>query len=351
MQVHTPRDEELTPLRDRLAGVPAVDVPVEPAAQGAMAASVRYLGSDAALRSLERDTYWPKWDSPWWHMVLLFELGEARRIPERVVRALVDGLDALPIKIFPIEPGDLPPGIDPRRQTSCHCALGCIYQVLAACGLDVDRALPWAEPWFMRYQMADGGLTCESSGYLVKDECPSSMVGTVPPLEAMLLGEPAAWSAGRAAFVDRAAGFLVARELRKGSATAANAEERAREPGWLQPCFPRLYLYDVLRGASVLVRWAERRGASLSRAAIEPVAGHLAAAFPDGVVRLRRRAFEGIGSWGPDASGAWTRQPASRFPLLEVTSVVGAPSPWLTRQWTATRRGLLRLIEAGRIEA
>ena len=51
-------------------------------------------------------------------------------------------------------------------------------QIIAACGVEVDRALPWARPWFVRYQMSDGGLNCDSDAYLVTDECPSSMVGT-----------------------------------------------------------------------------------------------------------------------------------------------------------------------------
>ena len=39
--------------------------------------SIAYLASPDALASLEADTYWPKWDSPWWHMVLLRERGQA----------------------------------------------------------------------------------------------------------------------------------------------------------------------------------------------------------------------------------------------------------------------------------
>jgi len=33
-----------------------------------------YLSTLPALQSIERDPYWPKWDSPWWHMVLLHEM-------------------------------------------------------------------------------------------------------------------------------------------------------------------------------------------------------------------------------------------------------------------------------------
>ena len=52
---------------DGLAKVPSVEIPRTAAIEAAIADSVRYLASDAAVASLERDVYWPKWDSPWWH--------------------------------------------------------------------------------------------------------------------------------------------------------------------------------------------------------------------------------------------------------------------------------------------
>jgi hypothetical protein len=336
-------------LIERLARVPAVKLATTPAVDAALAESVRYLGSDAALRSLAQDTYWPKWDSPWWHMLLLLELGEAQRIPERAARAMVDELNALRFKIFPIAPEENRAVTDPWRDTTCHCALGSIYQVLSACGVEVERELPWVAPWFLRYQMADGGLNCDDAAYLVKDECPSSMVGTVPPLEAMLLGP---MTAERQAFVDRAAHCLIERQLMLGSPTRHNAKERERETVWLQACFPRFYFYDVLRGARALTRWAGQRGRTLPLSAVEPVVAHLLAAYPDGIVRLGRRAFEATNTCAPDGNGVWVRGlVASRFSLLEATSEVGAPSPSLTRQWAELRCSLLGLFEAKRILA
>ncbi|MCE9573206.1 MAG: hypothetical protein K8W52_08620 [Deltaproteobacteria bacterium] len=337
-------------LRDRLSRIPEPELtgaldPIEPA----IAASVDYLASDAALRSLEVDTYWPKWDSPWWHMVVLHELGLAHRIPARVVTRMVEGLDALPIHFFPLRLDELPPGTDPAVEISCHCALGCMYQVLTACGVDVARALPWVEAWFPRYQMADGGLNCDSDAYLV-DECASSMVGTVAPLEAMLLGRVEDWSPARRAFVDRAAGFLVARELRLGSPSAHNAEERTSAIGWLKPCFPRLYLYDVIRGLAALVRWAEVTGGAFPETAVRVVVEHLATTFPDGVIRLQRRAYDGVGTRVKAPDGTWVRHPvASTFPLLDATSAIGRACPVTTAQWSRARRGLLALIDAGRV--
>src|SRR5215467_9295690 len=80
----------MSDLRERLARVPEAS-PSEDL-DDAIAESARYLASDAALRSIEADTYWPKWHSPWWHILVLYELGEARRIPARTVTAIVDGL-------------------------------------------------------------------------------------------------------------------------------------------------------------------------------------------------------------------------------------------------------------------
>ena len=113
----------MTELRQRLARIP--DAAPREDLDAAIADSVRYLESDAAAKSLERDVYWPKWHSPWWHMLLLFELGEARRIPARTATAMVDGLNALPLKIFPIHPEDAP-GANLLRDCACHCALGCM---------------------------------------------------------------------------------------------------------------------------------------------------------------------------------------------------------------------------------
>lgn len=348
-----------------LRALPEPEVAREPAVEEAIAASVRYLASGAALASIAADTYWPKWDSPWWHMLLLHELGEAQRIPARAVTAMVEGLAALPLKIFPIHPEDSPPGTDPYRDSSCHCALGCMHQVLSACGVDVARALPWVEPWFPRYQLADGGLSCDSDAYLVTDECPSSMVGTVAPFEAMAKIDP------HAPFVARAARFLVARRLIDGSPTRHNAAERDAAPAWRQPCFPRFYFYDVVRGLAALADWADAAGEALPLDAIAGVVAHLAAAFPDGAIRIERRGYAGwttmarVASGGERAGGmaggggserargeppVWTRrQVATTFPLLELTSAIGRVSPELTAQWTRTRRMLARALADGRI--
>lgn len=340
----------MTAMRDlaKLAAVPHPEVPRGEAIERGIAASVAYLGSDAALAAIALDPYWPKWDSPWWHMLLLHELGETRRIPARAAAAMVEGVDRF-LHVFPIRPDEGPAGYDPYRDVPCHCALGCVVPVLAGCGIDVDRALPWVRPWFVRYQMADGGLSCDESAYLVAGECPSSMVGTIAPFEAMLLARDLGdLPAEQAAFVDRAAGFLIARALVYGSPTVHNAAERESAPAWRLPCFPRFYFYDVLRGLDALVRWAAATGSALPWRSVSPALADLVARFPDGVVSVQRDARAGWPSIDPSGPRG-ARQPASSFPLLEAASRLGEPSAALTRQWSEVRRGVQRLAEAGRL--
>ncbi len=329
----------------KLAAIPDPSPARTAAIERGIADSIAYLGSEAAQRSFEIDPYWPKWHSPWWHMLLLHELGEARQIPARAAAAMVAGIDGL-LHIFPIHPSDAP-GANPQRDIACHCALGTMVPVLAACGIDVDRALPWVKPWFVRYQMADGGLNCDETAYRATDECPSSMVATVAPLEAMLLGDPG--TSEQRSFVDRAAQFLIARALIHGSPTVHNAAERDSAVSWRALAFPRFYFYDVLRGLAALVRWAEATARPLPEAAVAIVVDSLVERWPDGVVRVERHAHAGRTTIlpTPDRSPS-PRAPTSTFPLLDAVSVLGEPSEALTRQWSATRAGLLRLAAGAR---
>jgi hypothetical protein len=316
-------------------------MPFEPA----IAATVRRLAGPDAQRALAADAYWPKWDHPWWQMLALHEMGRARDIPRATVDAQVEALERIPLKIFPIHAADLPEGVDPYRGSPCHCQLGTVYQVLHAAGVDVDARLPWIRPWLIGYQMADGGMSCDNDAYLVEGECPSSMVGTIGAFEAIVRCTERAWTPAETRFLDRAAAFLLGRELRLGSSTRHNAAERESAKTWLEPCFPRFYLYDVLRGLAALTEWAERAGRKLPERAVREVVAHLRTRFPDGRVRLGRRSFEGLTTLRQLASGEWARkQPAGTFPLLEAVSVVGDESPFLTRQWAETEARLARVV-------
>ncbi len=304
--------------------------------------SVDYLSSDLALQTVDADAYWPKWHSPWWNMLLLHEMGETKRIPHGLIERYVASLNRIPLKIFPIHPKDMPEGIDPFRGTPCHCQLGNVYQVLSAWGVDVDNELPWIRPWFLRYQMTDGGLSCDNDAYLVKDECPSSMVGTIAIFEAVLLHTQRPWTSEEKVFLDKAAQFLMERKLMLGSSTVHNSSERKSAEQWTKLCFPRFYLYDVLRGLNALALWAEKTNQTLPREAVFDAMTFLSREFPDGSVKLGRRSYENVGTILPSPSGEWIRkQPATFFPLLEKVSEIGTISPFLSKQWLETKRRTL----------
>ncbi len=311
-----------------------------------IAATVDYLGSAAAMDCLAASPYWPKWHSPWWHMLLLHEMGETHLIPAPTIRAFIAAMNATPIKIFPIHPSEFPDGGDPYRDTACHCQLGNVYRVLDAWGIDVEAELPWVKPWFTTYQMADGGLNCDDSAYLVHDECPSSMVGTIAAFEALTLKSHAPLRDDERRFLDRAADFMIGRQLIAGSTSQHNAAERDAAPHWRLPCFPRFYHYDVIRGLTALTLWAERTGQKLPAAAIAPAVDHINQAFPDGTIRLGRRCCEGHGTILRLPDGSWDHQrhQAESFPLLDAVSAVGTTSPFLSREWAATQRRLMDLI-------
>lgn len=303
--------------------------------------SINYLNSEAALKTIAADPYWPKWNSPWWHMLLLHEMGETAQIPEKIIKAHVESLNRIPLKIFPINPEDMPAGIDPYRGTPCHCQLGNVYQVLAKWGVDVDQEVPWIRPWFLKYQMADGGLNCDNDAYLVKDEVPSSMVGTIAVFEAILLYTNRPYTEAERLFLDRGANFLMKRKLMLGSDTIHNAAERESAKHWVKLCFPRYYLYDVLRGLNALVAWSEKMNQPIPDDSIKDAISFLKKEFPDGQVRIGRHAFEGAGTILQNESGEWIRrQPATFFPLLTKVSEIGSISPYLSSHLAKALKGV-----------
>jgi hypothetical protein len=262
-------------------------------------------------------------------------MGQTRRIPARMIERFIGTMNDLPVKIFPIHAHEMP--AEGCRDSPCHCQLGNVYQVLAAWGVDVDVEIPWIRPWFLKYQMADGGLNCDSSAYLVEGECPSSMVGTIAAFEAVLFYTRRPWTAAEVAFLERGADFLIGRKLMLGSETKHNEAERVSAADWVKLCFPRFYGYDVLRGLHALLAWSEATGRALPRAAVAPVIEHLESRIVDGVARIERQCFAAMETFARRADGEWSdeRVPATRFELLDQVSVVGDVSPYLGRQWAA----------------
>lgn len=67
--------------------------------------SIHYLSTSEAQESIKRDPYWPKWDSPWWHMSVLKEMGLADRIPKPAVDTMVQVLKNHYLPVLPLEMG------------------------------------------------------------------------------------------------------------------------------------------------------------------------------------------------------------------------------------------------------
>lgn len=300
--------------------------------------SLEYLNSKAAQEALLADPYWPKWNSPWWHMLLLHEMGKTSLIPESTIRDFVSSLDRIPLKIFPIFEGELPLDIDPFRGTPCHCQLGNVYQVLSEWGVNVDHTLPWIRPWFLKYQMPDGGMNCDNSAYLVKGECPSSMVGTIAAFEAVLYYTPRPWTKEEKDFLEKGAHFLMSRRLTEGSKTHHNTEEQVEALEWEKMCFPRFYFYDTLRGLSALMSWAEKTSADAPIPVIKDIYKKINAKFGEGPVRVERKITGGIGTLQRDEDGNWFRaKETNSFALLDKVSVLGRESEFLSEKWKVVR--------------
>ncbi len=304
----------------------------------ALAETLATLDSPAAEASIAADPYWPKWESPWWRMTLLHELGGAALIPHRAARALTRALRSHYLPTFPLRPEELPAGVDPYRHVACHCALGTAFQVLAACGVDVDVELPWIRPWLLRYQLPDGGLNCDEAAY-TRPTPRSSMVSTLPPLEAVLHCTRRPFTDDEERFLDRGARYLLERRLCRSLSRAG----ALIDPAWLKPCFPRFYHYDVLRGLAFVVAWAERRGQRLQLAALEEALAQRLAGEAEQPVRC---AWAGARSKRLEA-GAWVMGVAESFPLLDEVSRSEVAASELGRRWGEVAAGLARLEAAG----
>ena len=294
-----------------------------------VAASTAYLSSAKAEASLARDPYWPKWDSPWWHMTLLFELGRADAIPKDAASAMLAEIEAKYPRWFPNPREPLPPGKDYHRDGLCHCGLGNMAQTLEASGVDLDARAPWIRAWFLRYQLPDGGLNCDERAY--EKGTASSIQSTLPALEAVVR-TPRALTIAEEEFLDRGAQYLIDRSL-----VRRRGDGRPMNPDFLKIGFPRFYDYDVLRGLSFLADWARVRRRIVPRKSVASALSFLAERFPDGRIRVEKAGLAAEGSLNPGEGGAWTRGGASSFPLLASSRRVGAESEALSRRWAEAR--------------
>jgi hypothetical protein len=297
--------------------------------EAAVAASVAYLDSDAAADDVARDPYWPKWTSPWWHLLLLHELGLGAQIPARAAEQMAGALDRHFLHEFPPRLEDVPAGVDTYRHIVCHCALGSMFRLLHDRGLDVDARVPWARAWFLRYQLPDGGLNCDEAAY-ARETKRSSFTSTVPPAEAVLHATARPFDARERAFLAGAAAYLAKRGLVRSLSRA-----RVVDPAWLVPAFPRFYTYDALRGLRFLAHYAARTGEPLPAdalaAPVEALAEWFERADPP------RHAHLAMETYAPDGSGGWSQRPhAERFALLDRVAGSALARERIEAEWRET---------------
>jgi hypothetical protein len=301
--------------------------------------TIEYLGSSAASDSITLDPYWPKWDSPWWHMTLLHELGLANRIPNIGLQSFLKGIDGY-LHFFPLTEDDLPAGRDPLADVLCHCALATADRVLRAAQVDVDGQLPWIGDWFIRYQLPDGGYNCDESVYTNSRK--SSMISTVHMIEAMLDRlEHGVLEETQLECLDRAAQYVIERRLLRS--ISKNFE--LMDPLWCQLTFPRFYELDILRTIKCLVSWSVARNKPVPWNSLEEVVGLLDAKIKaDKKLKVERDFYKSCGTRLPKEDGTWlSKQPVSVFPLLLKVSTLGhSDCPVLTASWKETLALLMR---------
>ena len=191
--------------------------------------------------------------------------------------------------------------------------------------------------------MADGGLNCDEAAY-VRPVPRASFLSTVCAAEAVLRVPERPHTGEERAFLARAAGYLRARKLARS--LSKNGAIAAAE--WLVPCFPRFYEYDVLRGLTFVAEWAASAGEALREEEIAESTLALDRCFSSSEPLAPRRWFESARTVRQDVSGAWSiREPARRFPLLEVAGTPVVGGSLLRAEWRRTlallaRPGMLR---------
>lgn len=186
--------------------------------------------------------------------------------------------------------------------------------ILMAYGCDLDKELPWIREWFLQHQLSDGGLNCDPDAYTHSNK--SSIVSTLPPLEAILYYTNRAFTVQEADFLDQGARYLIEHRLvcSKQSGNIIDTE-------WLKPCFPRFFEYDILRGMSFLVEWSRRRNKPLPTELLNEGIQQLSSFIDPAGLRIGRQVFDPQGPWG-----------GHTFELLETVAGIGDVSPYLTRQ-------------------
>ncbi|NGZ75249.1 prenyltransferase/squalene oxidase repeat-containing protein [Saccharibacillus alkalitolerans] len=285
------------------------------AVAAAIERSVRFLETTTHFDPGSDEDSRRKWDGAWWRMSALHELGEAGRIPES---AILEAERLLRTRVWPrfvITGEDAPQNeADRAKWDCCHCELAVFYMILRACGRPVDEEMPWIREWLLSHQLPDGGLNCDPDAYVGSRK--SSLVSTLPPLEAILRHTDRAFTDREINVLDEGARYLIEHRLvcSKSSGEVINED-------WLKPCFPRFFEYDLLRGLSFLTEWSQKLGRPLPEGFVEEALARIEPYTDGEKVRIGRQVWDPDGEWGGETFG-----------LLEALPGIGEVSETLSGQ-------------------
>ncbi|GAB4274972.1 MAG: hypothetical protein Kow0029_15720 [Candidatus Rifleibacteriota bacterium] len=235
------------------------------------------LASDQASTMIERDVYWPKWDSPWWYFLLLEETDRLADVPVEKFKELLVCADRQYLHTFPVKEEEFPENLNPYTEIVCFCFLGSLMRLASKVDFDVFAWLPWAKDWLKRYQLPDGGYNCDESAYLGSGK--GSVVSTAVMLEGMLAYVK--YTGNYEEFgknIEKAVAYLLKHYLYQST----KGEDI---PGveWDKIIFPLFYEYDFARGLEAVLDFVLQTGKKVRKNNLEKGIALLNKKIADGV--------------------------------------------------------------------
>ncbi len=235
------------------------------------------LASEQASMMIERDVYWPKWDSPWWYFLLLEETDRLSDVPVETFKELLVCADRQYLHIFPVREEDAPEDINAYTEVLCFCFLGSLMRLASKVDFDVFAWLPWAKDWIKRYQLPDGGYNCDDAAYTGSGK--GSLISTTVMLEGMLAYVK--YTGNYDEFgknIERAVSYLL-----KHHVYMSTKGEAIEGTDWDKIIFPRLYEFDFSRGLEAVLDFVLQTGKKVRRVNMEKAIALLKQKMESGV--------------------------------------------------------------------
>ena len=219
--------------------------------------------SEKARLMIERDVYWPKWDSPWWYILLLEETGRLAEVPVDVFKELLTCADRQYLKVFPVREEDVDGPVNGYTEVMCFCFFGSRMKLASKLDFDVFAHVPWAKTWLTRYQLPDGGYNCDESAYTGSGK--SSLISTVVMLEGMVeYSKYTKDTESLAVNMQKAVSYLL-----KHQVFMSTAGREIPDVEWDKIIFPRFYEYDFSRGLEAILDFLLLTGKKVRGVAVE----------------------------------------------------------------------------------